>query len=79
MKCVYDLYAALDIPIIGVGGISTWQDAVEMMMAGASAVQIGSAVCGGISVFAEISDGIEGYCRMHGREVSDICGIAHEM
>jgi len=35
-------------------------------------------VCGGISVFAEIADGIEGYCRMHGHEVPDICGIAHE-
>jgi len=78
VKCVYDLYAALDIPVIGVGGISTWQDAVEMMMAGASAVQVGSAVRGGISVFAEIADGIESYCRMRGCEVSDICGIAHE-
>jgi dihydroorotate dehydrogenase (NAD+) catalytic subunit len=78
VKCVYDLYAALDIPIIGVGGISTWQDAIEMMMAGASAVQIGSAVCGGIQVFAEIADGIQDHCRAHGHDVPDICGIAHE-
>ncbi len=78
VKCVYDLYAALDIPIVGVGGISTWQDAVEMMMAGASAVQVGSAVRGGISVFAEIADGIRDYCQVHGHEVPDICGIAHE-
>lgn len=78
VKCVYDLYAALDIPIIGVGGISTWQDAVEMMMAGANAVQVGSAVCGGVSVFAEIADGIKDYYQVHGHGVSDICGIAHE-
>jgi dihydroorotate dehydrogenase (NAD+) catalytic subunit len=78
VKCIYDLYAALDIPIIGVGGISTWQDAVEIMMAGASAVQVGSAVCGGIQIFAEIADGIGDYCQVHGHEVPDICGIAHE-
>jgi len=78
VKCVYDLYAALDLPIIGVGGISTWQDAVEMMMAGASAVQIGSAVCEELSIFAEIADGIAGYCRLHGHNAPDICGIAHE-
>lgn len=38
VKCVFDLYNALDIPIIGVGGVGNWQDVVEMMMAGASAV-----------------------------------------
>lgn len=78
IKCVYDLYGALDIPIIGVGGISCWQDAVEMMMAGASAVQIGSAVHTGLSVFTEITDGIRGYCRMHSYEVEGICGMAHK-
>jgi len=80
VKCVYDLYAALDIPIIGVGGVSTWQDAVEMMMAGASAVQIGSAVFDGVGVFGSIADGIDNYLDENGHAgIEDIIGLAHEV
>ncbi|SFM14351.1 dihydroorotate dehydrogenase [Methanolobus profundi] len=79
MKCVYDLFTALDIPIIGVGGIYTWEDTIEMMMAGASAVQIGSAVYEGLEVFSSIAQGIEKFVSEKGyRDVSDIIGIAHE-
>ena len=42
VRCVYDVYRSVDVPIIGCGGISSWQDAVEFMLAGASAVQIGT-------------------------------------
>ncbi|MBN2489191.1 MAG: dihydroorotate dehydrogenase [Methanosarcinaceae archaeon] len=80
VKCVYDLYAALDIPVIGVGGISTWQDAVEMMMAGASAVQVGSAVFEGLDVFGSISSGIDSFLTEKGYGgVEDIIGLAHGM
>ena len=58
VRCVHDLYAALDIPVIGVGGISTWADAVEIIMAGATAVEIGSAVYDDIGVFASVSMGL---------------------
>ena len=78
IKCVYDLYAALDIPIIGVGGVSTWEDAVEMMMAGASAVQVGSAVYDDINVFSNISQGIEEFMKEKGyKDCAEITGIAH--
>jgi len=78
VKCVYDLYAALDIPIIGVGGVSKWQDAIEMMMAGASAVQIGSAVFDGTGVFGSIADGIDNYLDENGHAgIEDIIGLAH--
>jgi dihydroorotate dehydrogenase (NAD+) catalytic subunit len=78
IKCVYDLYAALDIPVIGVGGISTWEDAVEMMMAGASAVQIGSAVSDGPGIFQTVADGIESFMSSGGyRDTSEIVGLAH--
>jgi dihydroorotate dehydrogenase (NAD+) catalytic subunit len=78
IKCVYDLYAALDIPVIGVGGISTWEDAVEMMMAGASAVQIGSAVYDGPEIFQAVADGIESFMLSRGyKDTSDIVGLAH--
>ncbi|MDW7733432.1 MAG: dihydroorotate dehydrogenase [Methanolobus sp.] len=77
IKCVYDLYAALDIPIIGVGGISSWEDAVEMMMAGASAVQIGSAVCDGVDVFRNVADGIDSFLLEKGWSTEEITGLAH--
>ena len=43
VRMVWQCYNAVKIPIIGMGGISTWEDAVEMMMAGAKAVQVGAA------------------------------------
>lgn len=80
VKCVYDLYTALEIPVIGVGGISSWQDAVEMIMAGAAAVQIGSAVYDRIDIFSEINAGIEAFLKRKGYpDVKEIVGIAHEM
>ncbi|WP_094227865.1 dihydroorotate dehydrogenase [Methanolobus psychrotolerans] len=79
LKCVYDLYTALDIPIIGVGGIYTWEDAIEMMMAGASAVQVGSAVHEGLEVFSSITIGIENFVsEKEYNDIIDIIGIAHE-
>ncbi|WP_319508376.1 dihydroorotate dehydrogenase [uncultured Methanolobus sp.] len=79
LKCVYDLYTALDIPIIGVGGVYTWEDAIEMMMAGASAVQIGSAVYEGLDVFSSIASGIEKFVsKREYSDITDIIGIAHE-
>ncbi|QLC50433.1 dihydroorotate dehydrogenase [Methanolobus zinderi] len=77
VKCVYDLYEALDIPVIGVGGISCWEDAVEMMMAGASAVQIGSAVYDGVDVFRSIADGIDSFLADRDLSFDDIIGLAH--
>jgi dihydroorotate dehydrogenase (NAD+) catalytic subunit len=80
VKCVYDLYTALEIPVIGVGGISSWQDAVEMMMAGAAAVQIGSAVYDKVDIFSEINVGIEAFLqRKRYSNVKEIIGLSHEM
>jgi dihydroorotate dehydrogenase (NAD+) catalytic subunit len=80
VKCVYDLYTALEIPIIGVGGVSSWQDAVEMMMAGASAVQVGSAVYDRVDIFSEISTGIETFLQRKGySDVNKLIGLSHEM
>ncbi|MFX1261367.1 MAG: dihydroorotate dehydrogenase [Promethearchaeota archaeon] len=77
VRCVYDLHNALSIPIIGVGGVTTWQDAVEMHLAGASAIQIGTAMIDGIDVFRHIKEGIQNYLRDEGfSEVSEIVGLA---
>ncbi len=77
VRCVYDLYNALSIPIIGVGGVSTWEDAVEMHLAGASAIQIGTAVMEDIEVFTKIKKGVNAYLKDKGhKSVDDIVGDA---
>ncbi|MEA3294799.1 MAG: dihydroorotate dehydrogenase [Euryarchaeota archaeon] len=77
VKCIHDLYRALDIPVIGVGGVSKWQDAVEMMMAGASAVQIGSAIYDNFTVFSEINEAFLTYLISRDLIIDDIIGLAH--
>ncbi|UCH05923.1 MAG: dihydroorotate dehydrogenase [Candidatus Thorarchaeota archaeon] len=77
VRCVYDLYEKLAIPVIGVGGVSTWQDAVEMHLAGASAIQIGTALISGIDVFQRIKEGVQKYLRDEGfTDISEIVGAA---
>ena len=64
LRCVYEISSKYNIPIIGCGGISTWEDAVEFFLAGASAVQLGSAVGDRwIDVFNEINDGVLNYMK----------------
>ena len=79
LRCVYDIHEAYeDVPIIGCGGISDWRDAVEFMLAGASAVQIGTAVAVDIEVFQSINKGVETYLRRKQLgSVKDIVGLAH--
>lgn len=62
IRCVYEISSKYDIPIIGCGGISSWQDAIEFILAGASAVQIGSIInYKWLKVFNDINDGIIKY------------------
>lgn len=75
IRCVYELYESCHVPIIGCGGVSSARDVIEMMMAGASAVQIGSAVYHDDYVFWKISE--ELYAD-DGRDPADIIGVAHE-
>jgi dihydroorotate dehydrogenase (NAD+) catalytic subunit len=57
VRCVYEIYRAVSLPIVGTGGVSNGRDAVEMIMAGATAVGLGSAVYGqGPEVFGRIRD-----------------------
>ncbi len=74
IRCVYELYEACEVPIIGCGGISTARDVVEMMMAGASAVEIGSAVLGDTGIFGKIAKDLY---TTEGREPDEIVGCAH--
>ncbi|HMK15977.1 MAG TPA: dihydroorotate dehydrogenase [Methanomicrobiales archaeon] len=74
VRCVYELYEICEVPIIGCGGISTAEDVVEMMMAGASAVEIGSAVLGDTGIFGRIAGDL--YTE-DGKEPGEIVGCAH--
>ncbi len=79
VKCVYDLYDALDIPVIGVGGISDWRDVIEFIMAGARAVEIGSAVGNNINIFNDISSCMEAFLEEKEWTLQEIYGMAHEV
>ncbi len=79
IKCVYDLYEALDIPVIGVGGISDYRDVIEFMMAGAQAVEIGSAVGNNINIFNDISGCLQEFLKEKEWPLEYIYGMAHEV
>lgn len=80
VRCVYDLYKAVKIPIVGVGGISTGRHAIEMMMAGASAVGIGTGVYyRGIDVFKKICGEMTQWMEENGLDnMNKIVGVAHD-
>jgi len=79
VRCVYDIYENINIPIIGTGGIMNGKEAVEMIQAGASAVGIGSAVYyHGIGVFQKIVDEIRKWMRENRYgSIKELIGIAH--
>jgi dihydroorotate dehydrogenase (NAD+) catalytic subunit len=78
VRCVYEISSNFEIPIIGCGGISDWDDAVEFILAGASAVQIGSAIGENwIKIFDVINHGILQYMENKGfSKIEDMVGSA---
>jgi len=78
LRCVYEISSKYDIPIIGCGGISTWEDAIEFFLAGASAIQIGSAIGDNwINVFNDINKGILQYMKQKNYStVNEMVGLA---
>jgi dihydroorotate dehydrogenase (NAD+) catalytic subunit len=78
LRCVYEISSKYNVPIIGCGGISTWEDAVEFFLAGASAIQLGSAIGDNwIGVFDEINKGILRYMQRKGfSTIKDMVGLA---
>jgi len=79
VRCVYEIYETVDVPIIGCGGVTDWRDAVELLLAGASAVQIGTAVAlKGPRVFKEVTRGVSAYLKRKGfKSVGEIVGLSH--
>ena len=80
VRCVFEISKEVNIPVIGCGGITHWQDAVEFMLAGASAIQIGTAIAfRGLRVFKEITEGIQTYLsKKEYRNAKEIVGLSHK-
>ncbi|WP_028898332.1 dihydroorotate dehydrogenase [Prevotella sp. HUN102] len=75
VRMVYDVAKAVKIPVVGLGGISTAEDAIEFLMAGATAVQIGTANFVDPQVTIKVRDGINEWLDNHGcQSVSEIIG-----
>ncbi|MHC1631636.1 MAG: dihydroorotate dehydrogenase [Methanotrichaceae archaeon] len=79
VRCVYDLASVLEIPVIGVGGVSCWEDAVEMIMAGAQGVQIGTALRSGYHVFKSVTEGLARYLDRKNLDLSELCGLTRRL
>jgi len=79
VRCVYQIARAVDVPIIATGGVTRGRDVVEMLMAGATAVGIGSAVYWrGAEVFEELLTELREFLTSHGYgSLDDIRGVAH--
>ena len=75
LRMVWQVAKAVKIPVIGLGGIMNWKDAVEFLLAGATAVQIGTANFIDPTVTVKVADGINAYLERHGySSVNDIIG-----
>ncbi len=79
VRTVFDVHAALpDLPIIGVGGVATGVDAVELILAGASAVQVGTANFVDPRASRRVLTGLDQWCAQHGvASIAELVGAAH--
>lgn len=79
LRCVFDVYEAVEVPIIGVGGVKDYRDVVEFLYAGARAVQVGTAVMyDGLDVFNKINKGLEKFMIQRGyRSIGEMIGRSH--
>ncbi|MCR4816331.1 MAG: dihydroorotate dehydrogenase [Bacteroidales bacterium] len=76
VRMVWQVAHAVSIPVIGLGGIASAADALEFLMAGAKAIQVGTANFIDPAVTMKIIDGLEDYCNRHGiKDINDIIGI----
>ena len=76
VRMVWQVAHAVKIPVIGLGGIASANDALEFLMAGAKAIQVGTANFIDLAVTMKIIDGLEDYCRRHNiSDINEIIGI----
>jgi dihydroorotate dehydrogenase (NAD+) catalytic subunit len=80
LRCVWEVAEAVDLPVIGCGGVTTWEDAVEYLLAGATALEMGTAVMThGFDVYGQVNEGIRRYLEDNGfNGVKEVVGLAHQ-
>lgn len=79
LRAVYAVSQAVRVPVVGIGGIATWADAVEFMLAGAAAVQVGTVLFADPTAPLDILRGLEDYCARHGfARSADLVGAVRE-
>lgn len=77
LRCVYELKEKFDVPIMGCGGVATWEDAVQFFLAGASAVQLGTATVKKFEIFNDLNLGVISYMEKKGvSKLADLVGAA---
>ena len=80
VRMVYQVFKAVKIPIIGMGGIENFNDGLEFIMAGASLISIGSGIFANPILPIEVIEGIENYLKENNIDnIKDLIGIAHKM
>lgn len=79
VRCVYDIYEAVKIPIIGMGGVTKWQDIVEVMMAGATLVGVGTALyTKGMKAYNDMKTQLSDYMEKENiKNLKELVGSAH--
>ncbi len=80
VRCVYEISKKVTIPVIGCGGIFTWEDALEYILAGATAIELGSVIgYEGLKAFNQIKLGIIRYLEKKGyKNIKEIVGLVHQ-
>ncbi|MBQ4617537.1 MAG: dihydroorotate dehydrogenase [Clostridia bacterium] len=79
VRMVREVYKKVNIPIIGMGGVSTWEDAAEMMMAGAAAIQVGAALFRDPFAPLKIIDGLQTFADQQGlKSITELTGSVQE-
>jgi dihydroorotate dehydrogenase (NAD+) catalytic subunit len=82
IKQIYDLYKEVEIPLIGAGGIVSWEDAIEFFLAGAAGVQVGTGLLWAsyLDMFNKLNDGILSYLERKGyTRLEEIIGLTHRL
>ncbi|OWZ83189.1 dihydroorotate dehydrogenase [Natranaerobius trueperi] len=78
LRCVFEVSQVVNVPIMGLGGISNVNDAIEMIIAGASAIAVGTANFMNPTVSKEIIEGLEKYCIDEGiTDIEELVGLSH--
>src|SRR3989338_3942178 len=80
VRCVYDIYKAVKIPIIGMGGVSKWQDVIEIILAGATLVGVGTATYfKGMGIYDQLKKDLSKYMEIEKiNNLSKLVGVAHK-